>query len=68
VKPAAPEAAAPALSPPDGGPAPQGGPHTASALETPPPLLGQWRNLYVLVVVALVACIALGWLMTRVYG
>ena len=55
-------APSPALSPT---PAPPTG---ASALETPPPLLGQWRNLYVLVMVALVVCIALGWLMTRVYG
>jgi hypothetical protein len=38
------------------------------APEAPPPLLGSWRNLYLVVVASLVVWVTLGWWLTRVYG
>lgn len=32
-------------------------------LEQPPPLLGTWRNLYVVLVVELAAIVAAGWVL-----
>jgi hypothetical protein len=38
------------------------------AAEEPPPILGRWRNLYILVLVTLAALIALFALLTRIYS
>ena len=35
--------------------------------EEPPPLLGSWRALYLVVIGSLALWVGLGWLLTRVY-
>lgn len=40
----------------------------ASALEERPPLLGSWRNLYLVVLGNLALLILLFWLFTRIYS
>jgi hypothetical protein len=39
-----------------------------SSDESPPPLLGSWRNLYALVLGALLLQIVVYWLVTRAYA
>jgi hypothetical protein len=49
-------------------PAPAGAPEPRPELDDAPPLLGSWRNIYLLVLGNLALLVALFWAITRAYS
>jgi hypothetical protein len=49
-------------------PSPAGAPEPRPELDDAPPLLGSWRNIYLLVLGNLALLVALFWAITRVYA